>query len=397
MSALAARLGVRHVSGASSGRAALCVVLRSLHGLRPERTVVALPAYTCFSVAASIVRAGLKLYPLEMDPETLEFDRPQLEALPADRLLCILTSNLFGFVSDAAHIRRVARARGAFVVDNAAQALGAWRDGQPAGTGGDAGIFSLGRGKALPAGEGGLIVTNNEAISWAIEAETRNLHPASPAHAAYLLFQLTGYSAFLRPGLYWIPDALPFLKLGATEFDPRFPIRTLHPLSRELLLVLLNRLDAMNETRRLNARRLIEALGGSRLLYFPQPSPDAQPTMVRLPVVARDARTRRLAITRLRRAGIGASPFYPSAICDIAGIERHMASANYHRPKAEHLAQTLFTLPVHPFVKQRDIARMIGILRALPAEVSRAEAGCQEPSITDEDQAAMVGDQTGSA
>lgn len=394
---LAARLGIRHVWGVSSGRAALCVILRSLRRLRPERTVVALPAYTCFSVAAAIVRAGLKLYPLEMDPETLDFDRPQLENLPGKDLLCILTSNLCGFVVDPGPVRRAAKDRGVFVVDNAAQAMGAYRDGWPAGTSGDVGIFSLGRGKALSAGEGGLIATDNDQIAQVVEKEVQHLHRPPPTHAAYLVLQLAGYSMFLRPSLYWIPDALPFLKLGTTEFNPQFPVRAMHPLSRELLLASLHRLNAMNETRRLNARLVIDAIGASPLMRVPQTSPGTRPTMVRLPVIARDASTRSLAITRLRQAGIGASAFYPSAICDIPGIEHHMGSANYHRKQAEHLSQTLFTLPVHPLVKQRDIARMIGILQALPIQNGRAETTSQKRSITQDGLATMAGGKAGNA
>ena len=365
MARLAAHLRVRHVWGVSSGRAALWVVFRSLQRLRPERNVVALPAYTCFSVAASIVRAGLKLYPLEMDPETLDFDRSQLEALPADKLLCILTSNLFGFVNDVARVQEIARRAGAFVVDNAAQALGASRDGRFAGTNGDVGVYSLGRGKALSAMEGGLIVANTEAIARALEQEARKVLPPAPAHGAYLLFQLAAYSAFLRPSLYWIPDALPFLKLGTTEFDPQFTVRALHPLSRELLLILLERLEAMNEIRRANATRLIEALAGSRALYVPQPSPDTRPTFVRLPVIARDEATRTRAVDRLRREGIGASAFYPRAICDIENIGSHMPGPAIHCEKAERLARTLFTVPVHPLVNHRDTEKMIGVLTAV--------------------------------
>jgi perosamine synthetase len=365
MARLATRLGVRQVWGVSSGRAALWVVFRSLQRLRPGRNVVALPAYTCFSVAASIVRAGLKLYPLDMDPQTLDFDRSQLETLPSEKLLCILTSNLFGYVNDMATVREAARKTGAFVVDNAAQALGAYRDGQCAGTSGDVGVYSLGRGKALSAMEGGLIVANTQAISRALEQEARNLQPAAPAHGAYLLFQLTAYSAFLRPSLYWIPDALPFLKLGTTEFDPQFAVHTLHPLSRELLLILLERLDTMNEIRRENAGRLIEALAGSRDFRVPQPSPETRPTMVRLPVIARDEETRTRAVDALRREGIGASAFYPRAICDIDNIGAHMPGPAVHCEKAERLARTLFTVPVHPLVGHRDTERMIGVLTAM--------------------------------
>ena len=65
--------GVRHCFTLSSGRAALTVILRALHALHPERTVVVIPAYTCYSVAASIVRASLSICLCDIDARTLDF------------------------------------------------------------------------------------------------------------------------------------------------------------------------------------------------------------------------------------------------------------------------------------------------------------------------------------
>ena len=309
MLALAARLGMRHAWGVSSGRGALCVVLRSLRRLRPERTVVALPAYTCFSVAASIVRAGLTLHPLDINPDTLDLDRAGIEKLPEETLLCIITPNLLGYVCDIAPIRRVAQQRGAFVLDNGAQALGSVRDGRFAGTRGDVGIFSLGRGKPISAMEGGLIVADAEAISRAIASQVDRLRAPRAIHSAYLLLQLAGYAALLHPSRYWIPNAIPFLRLGTTEFNPHFPIRALHLLARNLLHVQWDRIGTLHESRRSNAARLTDGLRASSAFYIPQPAPGTQASPVRLPVIAPDERTRALAVTRLRRAGIGASSF----------------------------------------------------------------------------------------
>lgn len=372
---LGSRLGVRHILGASSGRAALWLVLKALHRLRPDKNVVALPAYTCFSVAAAVVRAGLRLHVLDIDPATLDFDASGLDALPKDDLLCIVTSHLFGFVNDVSRTEAIAKRAGAYLVDNAAQALGATRDEYQAGTGGDVGIYSFGRGKALPAMEGGAIVTNNDELAGALREEAGNLPGSSSFHGARLLAELLAYSAFLRPRLYWIAEGMPLLKLGTTVFDTGFPVQGLHPLSRELVVRLFDRLNEVNEVRRKNAACITGALDGCASLRFPQPALHCQPTMVRLPVIARDERMRARAVNRLRQAGIGASTFYPSAICDIPGIERHITGANFHCEKAERLSRTLFTLPVHPFVKQRDIERMIGILRRLESEGATENAG----------------------
>src|SRR5262249_17466630 len=181
LASFAARLQVRYVFGVSSGRAALWLILKSLRRLRPDQYVVALPAYTCFSVPASIVRALLKLHPLEIDPDTLYFEFLQLDSLPHKELLCILTSNLFGLVNDLPRIRQIARTKGAFLVDDAAQSLGASRNQNCSGTLADVGFYSLGRGKSLAAVQGGLIVTNSQEIASAIRAEAGNLTASSSA------------------------------------------------------------------------------------------------------------------------------------------------------------------------------------------------------------------------
>lgn len=362
LTAIATRLGSRYVFGTSSGRAALCLVFKSLSRLKPGRNVVALPAYTCFTVAAAVVRANLKICPVEIDPQTLDFDFSQLEAVPAEKLLCIMTSNLFGIVNDLRRTREIARKKGAFFVDDAAQAFGASRNGYSSGIYGDVGIYSLGRGKALPAMEGGLIVTHSEEIAGGIQAGLGQVHKPSWGHSAWIFLQMLAYSVLLNPRLYWIPNSLPFLKLGTTEFAPDFPIFGLPALSHALLSDQLGRLEDVNAIRRKNASAISKALAGSEHFSTPMPSSDSRPAYIRFPVIARDSAARDGAIARMRARGIGAGPFYPEAICDIPGIGGHMAMADYHRPRAEDLARRLFTLPTHPYVHKDDLDRMIAIL-----------------------------------
>jgi dTDP-4-amino-4,6-dideoxygalactose transaminase len=358
----AVQLGARYAFGASSGRAALLTILRALRRLRPQAEIVALPAYTCFSVAAAVVRAGLQIHLMDVNPETLDLEVSTEDSLPAKNLLCAVTANLFGYANDVRPLREMSRARNAFLVDDAAQALGAWREGKPAGMRGDAGLFSLGRGKALSTIEGGLIVTHSEEFADAVRKDVALLRPATAMHGAWLLLQLLGYSVLLRPGLYRIPRSIPFLKLGATEFDPGFSVNCLHPLSLSLFLSLVDGLETINEIRRANSTWMIEALESNAKFRVPRPSTNTRATMVRLPVIARDETTRTLAIKRLRKAGIEASAFYPSAICDIEGIGAHMSKPFIHRAGAEQLSRTLLTLPVHPLVDRRDMERAAEVL-----------------------------------
>jgi perosamine synthetase len=268
-------------------------------------------------------------------------------------------------LNDLPRIRRAAQAKGAFVLDDAAQALGATRNGQFAGTGGDVGLYSLGRGKAVTTIEGGLIVTNSEEIARLVEQEAENLHTPPWVHGVGLLSKMLIYSALLKPRLYWIPNSVPFLRLGATEFNPAFQTEELHGLCRALLPSLLSELSEMNFVRRSNATAIMEALAGNSNFQFPAQAPDSHPTFVRLPVIARNRETAKLAVSRLRKAGIGAGPSYPTAVCEISGIGSHMSVKHFHRTEAELLSERLLTLPVHSSVNSQDIQRMADILNSL--------------------------------
>ncbi len=362
LAALAGYLRVRYVFGAGSGRAALWAILRALHELRPERDVVAIPAYTCFSVPAAVVRAGFKLYPLELDPETLDFDYSAMERTPEKHLLCVVSANLFGYVNDLGRMRQIAAAKGAFLVDDAAQALGAERDGELAGTAADVGFYSLARGKPLAAGEGGVMVTNNPEIAEALVDTSRELRSSSSMRGAALFCKVVATSLLLSPTRYWIPNSLPFLKLGITEYKPGFPVTGLPRLSRVLLSQLLSSLNELNQGRRSKAGRIASALAHNSKVRIPRPALSCSPTFVRLPLLARDEATRDRAVRELVRAGIGASGFYPQAVCDIPGISAEMAGGDFHRPGAEDLARRLLTLPTHPLVNDSDLGRMGEVL-----------------------------------
>lgn len=366
--ALAARLGVRHIFGVCSGRAALWLILKSLARLRPGRNVVALPAYTCFSVAASIARCDMKMLPVELLPESLDFDLASLDAAPVGRLLCLVSANLFGLVNDGERLAEAAHAHGAYMVDDAAQAFGATRGGRFAGTQGDVGFYSLARGKALGSTQGGLIVTNSDSIAAAIAAELARLEAAPAASEAGVVVRSGIYAAFLHPRLFWLPRSLPFLKLGMTEFAPGFPVARLPKLSRALLPSMTALLGETSRTPQRNAVAIAERLACQPRFELPHPGGNCRPSYPRFPVLATDASMRWEAVRRLQASGIGASSFYPAAICDIPGIERHMAVPNFHRPRAEELAARIFTLPTHAYVGPREIERMTTILAKLAEE-----------------------------
>ena len=166
--------GKEHVFLVSSGKAALFLILSGLKRLTGKKKVI-LPAYTCFSVPSSVRMAGLEIVLCDIKKETLDYDYNQLQRLLDDDILCILSIHLFGIPSDVANIRSLIGNRKIFIVEDAAQAMGGSCDGQKLGTLGDVGFFSLGRGKNIACGSGGVVITSSEDIADSIREDYSNL------------------------------------------------------------------------------------------------------------------------------------------------------------------------------------------------------------------------------
>ncbi|MBE0669596.1 MAG: aminotransferase class I/II-fold pyridoxal phosphate-dependent enzyme, partial [Anaerolineales bacterium] len=137
-----------HAFLTSSGKAALFLILSALKTLS-GKTKVIIPAYTCFSVPSAIRLAELEIVLCDLQPGTFDFDYSSLERLIDDDVLCIVPTHLFGIPADLQKVRELCGNRKIFIVEDAAQAMGAEFKGKKLGTFGDAGIFSLGRGKNI--------------------------------------------------------------------------------------------------------------------------------------------------------------------------------------------------------------------------------------------------------
>jgi perosamine synthetase len=340
----------------SSGKAALLLLLEAYSRLSPRRRLVLIPAYTCYSVPAAIVRAGLRVRLCDIDPETLDFDYRCLEKiLKAERsdLLCLLPTHLFGLPADVARLRQFAGEIP--IIEDAAQALGGiWR-GQKAGAMGDAAFFSLGRGKAITAVEGGIIVTRRREISAQLRLLAAELPAPGRFGVARLQLLALAMRFFIHPRLFWIPSLLPFLRLGETIYDPLFEIRQLSAFQAGLARNWRQRLAEANRAR-------TERINRYRSLLPPELFPVSshrESSCLRLPVLIRDPSRRQEVLRQSRVLGLGIMPGYPRALSQ---LEQLRGSAAIAVPKAEAMARELLTLPVHGLVSAKDQEMIAGLL-----------------------------------
>jgi perosamine synthetase len=347
-------VGAKYVFLVNSGRAAQTLILRAMHELRSERDEVVVPAYTCYTVPASVVKAGLKVRPVDIDPATMDYDEEALRKADLNRALAVNSSNLFGIISNWCRLNEIVQTAACYRIDDAAQSFGATTGVGQSGMLGDVGFFSLGRGKNLSTYSGGLIVTNDSALGERLSGMVSRLNRSGPIGDGVMAVKLAAYSLLLRPRLYWLPASLPFIGLGETIYDESFSIQRLSRLQESLGELMIGRLRMLNDRRAAIADKMAAALVGSGEYVVPGYDPELHRPYLRLPVLAADKAKRDEAIKKLRSRGIGASFMYPDSIANIPQLRPHLTGGDHSYPGAREVVNRLFTLPTHGYMTSRD-------------------------------------------
>ncbi len=148
----------------NSGTSALELGLLAL-GIQPGDEVIMSP-YTFIASASSVlVTRGVPVF-VDIERETFNIDPGLIESAINERTFAIMTVHFGGRACDMERILEIARKHDLKVIEDASHAHGAKWDGKGLGTIGDVGAFSLGDGKNLSAGEGGILLTNDEEVYW---------------------------------------------------------------------------------------------------------------------------------------------------------------------------------------------------------------------------------------
>ncbi|MGE0030137.1 MAG: DegT/DnrJ/EryC1/StrS family aminotransferase [Steroidobacteraceae bacterium] len=343
--------GLEHAWPTSSGRAAMTIILQAMHEARGDssRNEVIVPAYTCYSVPAAIECAGLKPRLCDIDPVTLGMDPEALDRCDFSRTLAVISANLYGLPNALGEIEAVCRRRNVFLLDDAAQALGAKLDGRAAGSFGDVGLYSFDKGKIISTIQGGAVVCRQSDLTAHLEAALAKLPQCSFRESSGNLLKLVIYSIFLRPVLYGVIRQLPFTGLGHTHYETRFPVTAPTQWQAGVATRLLERLSELNDRRRALAAAYQAALEGVPGLELVQPLPGAEPAFARYPFRVREPETRDRVVAALDRAGIGATTSYPLSLADVPEVIAKVPPSDRSCQWARRVARTIVTLPTHAF------------------------------------------------
>jgi dTDP-4-amino-4,6-dideoxygalactose transaminase len=374
--ALARFLGLDEVAVTCSGTAALAIALTALRRLAPGRDAVVAPAYTCPLVALAVARCGLRLVLCDLLPGSLDLDPAGLEACCDARTLAILPTHLGGRVGDAGPARARARAVGARVIEDAAQALGARVDGRCIGADSDIVFFSLAVGKGLTIFEGGVLAVRDPALRAACADAARALAPPRIGWELRRSVELLGYAALYRPaGLGWaygrpLRRALArgdWVEAAGDDFDPPIPLHAVGRWRRAVGVRALARLPGfLDDGRRRAAARCdrLRAIAGLRLLGDSPAVAGAEGTWPVLLALLPDPAVRDWLLARLWGAGCGLSLPFAQALPDYGARYAAVVPATPPQalPHARSLAGRLLAVSNSPWL---DDARFETVAQAI--------------------------------
>ncbi len=160
--AFADYLGVRQAVSLPSATSAIHLSLAAL-GIGPGDEVI-VPDPTWIATSAPISYVGATPVFADVDPVTWCLDAQSFEARITPRTKAVIPVDLYGGVPDWEAIRAVAARHGVAIIEDAAEAIGSEFRGQRAGTFGVTGVFSFHGSKTLTTGEGGMLVTDDDAV-----------------------------------------------------------------------------------------------------------------------------------------------------------------------------------------------------------------------------------------
>lgn len=160
--AFANYLGVRYAVSLPSCTSGIHLALLA-YGVRPGDEVI-VPDATWIASAAPITYVGAVPVFADIDPATWCLTPESFEKNISPRTRAVIPVDLYGSMPDMDVIMDIATGCGIHVIEDAAEAIGSEYHGRKAGSLGEVGVFSFHGSKTLTTGEGGMLVTDSEAV-----------------------------------------------------------------------------------------------------------------------------------------------------------------------------------------------------------------------------------------
>jgi dTDP-4-amino-4,6-dideoxygalactose transaminase len=342
---LAEFLGVRHAFLVANGTAALHLANLAV-GVRPGDEVI-VPSLTFVATASAAVYCGATaVFADIVGPHDLNLSVRDVEAKIGPKTKAITVLHYGGYVADMEAICRLAREHDLAVIEDAAHAPGAFRNGAMAGAIGAVGCFSFFSNKNLVTGEGGAVVTNDDGIA----EEIRLLRSHGMTSLTYERHKGHAFSYdVVRLGYNYRPSEI----------------------TAALALAQLEKLERNNARRLELTRAYRERLASDDRLILPFADHPGRPSCHLMPILLPAGTNREMLMSLLRERGIQTSVHYP-AVHRFTAYRGRRGTGDDSLPRTEEVAARELTLPLHPLMEEADVDLVTSALAEALAEEQRS-------------------------
>ena len=159
---MASYVGRKYATACSNGSAALDIAVAALE--LNEGDEVIMPSFTIISCAQSLVTRGVKPVLVDSDLKTFNMKVEEIEQKITSKTKAIMIVHIYGLTVDLEPILEIAKKYNLRIIEDAAEMHGQTYNGKKCGSFGDISIFSFYPNKHITTGEGGMVLTNNEAL-----------------------------------------------------------------------------------------------------------------------------------------------------------------------------------------------------------------------------------------
>jgi len=350
-------LGVNYAFAVNSGTTAFYIILSVLKKLSDKREVI-LPAYTAPSLLLPIKKAGLEYRLVDVSLDTFNMDTEKLAEVISDNTLAVLFIHMFGIPVEMEKSKNI---KGVFRIEDAASSFGTRRGKQFTGTFCDIGFVSFNRGKNLSTVSGGVIVTDNLQFADAVKRRMADLSRPSPFARVKIFLKALGLSLAVRPWFYSIFRHI-VSGFKYTSLHEDFDSYHYTKFQGSLGCLLQERSETIFLDREAKGNLLYNGLKNIKGIRLPCLPDDWRIVFNQFPFLVEDAKKRMKVLDAIIKAGVEATMLYDKPI--------HKIYDEPHKdyPNAEYMADRLILIPVHHYVTERSLYKL---LEAIETEIKK--------------------------
>ncbi|MCD2502372.1 DegT/DnrJ/EryC1/StrS family aminotransferase [Clostridium sp. NSJ-145] len=340
-------VGVKHAISVGNGTDALVIALKAM-GIGEGDEVITTP-FTFFATAESISAVGATPVFVDVDKNTFNIDVTKIEEKITSKTKAIMPVHIFGQSADMDEINKIAKKYNLLVIEDACQAIGGKYKGRNIGSLGDVACFSFFPTKNLGcAGDGGMIVTDNDDLAVIIRALRTHGSGENGQKAFNLLNGVEEDIMQAESGNDTVYNPLKYYNY-LIGYNSR-----LDAIQAALLRVKLKEIDNWNSKR----REIVDIYNNEfKELDLVTPVCDDKNEHVYHMYILQ-SENRNEVLEKLKERGVATGVYYPVPL-HLQKVYKNLGYKEGDMPVSEYLSHRTFAIPVYPELTEEQIKYIV--------------------------------------